>query len=345
MSAQTRPRVPAGVTTGGQFAASARGESAADLTVPAHLDFVGADAAGVFLVRDDWVTEVAAGGGSDPWRVEGARDGKVELQSVDDPTARRLVDGADYEVMRPDPDSPYGEPATRTSVDHLAQVAEEWAERDPAYAARLAQVIDRLTGPDLPARDAIFTDPVDLVRSTENHDGSDVAVRRHRAVELAVARPLPRISSQTRHPAKVGAARSALRATRDPGRVVSLRGLDTIGKDPFEVRGNDTDPLVVINRSGFSHLRVTSGAALIHAESASGNAVTVTDGATAVIFASPGRKVSVSVEGSGVAVLVSSQDVHGYQRRDEGEGSLDVLREETDRLTVRTPSSDKAVRP
>lgn len=346
MSAPSPSRVPAGVTTGGQFAASVRGESAADLSVPAHLDFVGCDAAGVALVRDDWVTEVAAGGGSDPWRVEGARDGKLELQSVDHPTQRRLVDGADYAITRPDPESPDGEPASRGSVDLLQQLHEEWAERDPAYAAHLQGVIDRVTEPALPARDGIFTEPLDLLRSTENHDGSDVAVRRYRAAEIAATRFLgPRPDGNEIRPAKLAEARTALRAARAPGRVVELVGIDTIGRDPFEVRGNDENPLTVLNRTGFSNLQVCSGTVIVHADSASGNPVTVHDGATAVIFAGPGRKVGVSVVGSGVAVLVSADEVHGYQHRADGDGSLDVLRDDTDRLTIRTPTTGEAVRP
>jgi hypothetical protein len=334
------------VSTGGQFAASARGESVADLSVPAHLDFVGADGAGVRLVRDDWVTEVSAGGGSDPWRVEGTRDGKVELQSVDHPTRRRLVDGADYAITRPDPERPDGEPASRGSVDLLEQLHEEWAERDPAYAARLQGVIDRVTGPELPARDGVFSDPVDLLRSTENHDGSDVAVRRYRAAELAATRfNGPRLAGTEIRPATLSQARAALRASRAPGRVVELVGIDTIGRDPLEVRGHDADPLAVWSRAGFAGLQVTSGTVVVYADSASGNPVTVHDGATAVIFAGRGRKVGVEVKGSGVAVLVSEHGVHGYQRREPGDGSLDILRDARDRLTIRTPTTGEAVRP
>ncbi|GEL48896.1 hypothetical protein CHO01_40120 [Cellulomonas hominis] len=330
----TQPsRVPAGVSTGGQFVTQAHGEAPIDLGSLNGHPFVGVDARGVRLLRDDWVTPVES---CDQWLVEDADGDLVRLQSIDDPAVRKSVDPSRFEVVRLDPT----EVAKRGDRALLEQLAEEWSERDPAYGARVRQALDQLS----PARDGIFTEPAHLLQAAENPT-DEIGARRRRAAELATTRFLgPRRPTEEVCPATLTEARAALRARRAPGRVVELRRLDTIGKAPLEVHGHDGAPLVIINSSGFHHLHITSGTVIVYASSASGNPVTVADGATAVILAGAGRKVSVTVKDSGVAVLDCAERVHGFQHRCEGSGSLDVIHCGTDRITVRTPSSPVARR-
>ncbi|WP_156250956.1 hypothetical protein [Pseudactinotalea terrae] len=198
----------------------------------------------------------------------------------------------------------------------------------------------------LPRRDGIFTDPVELLRACEELE-DDVGRRRGRAAQRATLAAAPRLDGTELRPENLTAARKALNATRAPGRVVLISGLDTIGHEPLEVRGNPESPLQVIVTGGFARLRVTSGDVVIYAESALGNPIDVEGQATVAVLAGADRKVSVNVKGSGVAVLSLEEGARGYQHREDGEGSLDVLRavDGSDRVTVRTPSHEEPVRP
>ncbi|WP_251151275.1 hypothetical protein [Cellulosimicrobium sp. Marseille-Q4280] len=150
MSAQTRSRVPAGVTTGGQFAASARGEAEVTLGAAApEYDFVGQDARGVDILAGDTVVKVGGGYSATAWTVVGAKGEKVTVASQNNPATRRHVNLADYTIVRPDPNypTPEGYAAALYNQDQIEALRDVWADRDPGYAAALQDVID-----DLPMR-------------------------------------------------------------------------------------------------------------------------------------------------------------------------------------------------
>lgn len=68
----------------------------------------------------------------------------------------------------------------------------------------------------------------------------------------------------------------------------------------------DGRPILVRVSSGIPFLKVTSGKAIIYADSSWGNSVEVADGAEAIVVASPDRKVTVGVDEGGKAAQVCS---------------------------------------
>lgn len=97
-------------------------------------------------------------------------------------------------------------------------------------------------------------------------------------------------------------------------------------RDRLDVAGpKDGTPLYVDVSSGFCPLRITGGTVVINARSAMGNGIQVTDGATVVVIADPNRKVSTTVDGTGVATVVGAPNARGLQVKHGTEGHLDVV--------------------
>jgi hypothetical protein len=113
--------------------------------------------------------------------------------------------------------------------------------------------------------------------------------------------------------APVGSAQTAaaLRNTRGEAdgavRRVILRA-DTLGQRSttrdFDVVGpSDGRPILVDVRGGMFRLKVTSGHAIVRADSGHGNVVTVSDGATATVLVENDRKMSLHAEHGSVVDL------------------------------------------
>jgi len=149
MSAPThRSRVPAGVRTGGQYATQAHAEADADLSTP-RFDFVGRDAEGVNILREDTVMKAGGGWSATRWRVVDTAGDRTLVASTTNEKVRRRVDLSDYTIVRPHPDfpTPEGCAAHLDNEPQIEALRDAWADRDPAYAAALQAVID-----DLPMR-------------------------------------------------------------------------------------------------------------------------------------------------------------------------------------------------
>lgn len=221
-----------------------------------------------------------------------------------------------------------------------------WAHDNDPYAddridPRIEVVDVRPLENDAPQADAIHASAAGLLESLPTGEPGSLAGRRRAAAEIAAGHyPNTFPGELTVHAGRLADARAALRATGAAGRTVVLTVGGAIGAQPLEVRAPSVGALRVVNESGFSRLRVIAGTAIVFAESPLGNPIDVEDGATAVVFAAPDRKVSVSVRGSGVAVLVTAPDSRGYQHREDGDGSLDVVRHPDARVTIRTPGRD-----
>lgn len=128
--------------------------------------------------------------------------------------------------------------------------------------------------------------------------------------------------------APVGSAQTAaaLRNTRGEAdgavRRVILRA-DTLGQRStirdFDVVGpSDGRPILVDVRGGMFRLKVTSGHAIVRADSGHGNVVTVSDGATATVLVENDRKMSLHAERGSVVDLFAGVDARGYQHVEEG---------------------------
>lgn len=84
----------------------------------------------------------------------------------------------------------------------------------------------------------------------------------------------------------------------------------------------DGRPIAINLHSGIPGLLVTSGKAVIRADSNHGNSINVADGAEAVIVADPGSKVTVEVAAGGKATLVSTAKENRF--RPHGDGDIQV---------------------
>jgi proline racemase len=147
-----------------------------------------------------------------------------------------------------------------------------------------------------------------------------------------------------REPVGVTQTRAALRNTRgEPDgaiRVVRLTW-DSIpaasDAGTLSVVGpKDGRPIIIRIPNGHPRLEITSGYAIVLADSRAGNSVRVADGATATIIAAEGRKVSVHAKPGSVVDLYAENGVHGYQAIDgDAQFTLHADREETN-ITVST---------
>ncbi|MBB5474632.1 hypothetical protein HF998_08825 [Cellulomonas hominis] len=224
----------------------------------------------------------------------------------------------------------------------------------------------------LPAARGWFTCEADLLASTtpDAAPGS-IGARRRRLAELAAESiwdenhdPIdlqPSVASaslrfRVRHGQPdepmwadtLPGARAALRGSRAPGRVVELRGLRDSSDDPLEVTGHPNEPIQVL-LPGFgasTPLRVTKGAAIVHAGQQSRRAgrerdraarvdVTVAPGASVLVFGARYGQVNVTVEGDGVAVVVGERYTTGTLARTP-DGSIDVIAPTSPDLQVQT---------
>ena len=84
----------------------------------------------------------------------------------------------------------------------------------------------------------------------------------------------------------------------------------------------DGRPIAIDLHSGIPGLLVTSGKAVIRADSSWGNSINVADGAEAVIVADPGSKVTVEVAAGGKATLMSTSTTNRF--RVHGDGDIQV---------------------
>lgn len=84
----------------------------------------------------------------------------------------------------------------------------------------------------------------------------------------------------------------------------------------------DGRPIAIDLHSGIPGLLVTSGKAVIRADSSWGNSINVAEGAEAVIVADPGSKVTVEVAPGGKATLVSTSTKNRF--RPHGAGDIQV---------------------
>ena len=87
----------------------------------------------------------------------------------------------------------------------------------------------------------------------------------------------------------------------------------------------DGRPIIVDITAGLPSLRVTSGLAVIAADSRSGNSITVGPGAEAVIVSSPQSRVNVTVEDDGYAVFMCTSENNRFRAYPEGDGRIDVM--------------------
>lgn len=91
----------------------------------------------------------------------------------------------------------------------------------------------------------------------------------------------------------------------------------------IEVAGpSDGRPIAINLHSGIPGLNVSSGKAVIRADSPWGNSINVAEGAEAVIVADPGSKVTVEVAAGGKATLVSTSATNKF--RPHGDGDIQV---------------------
>lgn len=84
----------------------------------------------------------------------------------------------------------------------------------------------------------------------------------------------------------------------------------------------DGRPIAIDLHSGIPGLLVTSGKAVIRADSRMGNSINVAAGAEAVIVADPTSKVTVEVAPGGKATLVSTSSTNRF--RPHGDGDIQV---------------------
>jgi len=204
-----------------------------------------------------------------------------------------------------------------------------------------------------------FFEGVDLLADTSGDEPvGSVAARRRRLAELAAKStwdettdPLswqPSVESDSvrfsiKHNAgrardahvdarTFSAARSALRGSRTPGRVVHLFTDDT--SEVLEVTGHPDDPIQV-HLPGFrkrTPLRVTKGCAVIHAGNGLASRrqapvvdVTIAPGASVLVFGARGGQVNVTVEGDGAAVVVVGRHTACDITVTSTEGSVDTV--------------------
>jgi len=360
-SIANRHRQPAGISVGGQFATETKTETGLSLTLDGRKWLQDAK---LFAGRGAFVTVSAEHDYTDfqldadavRAALTSLAHGQVPGTGMTQwPDVTDWPEHEDWADWADDADT-YGDDGAFITLTHQDGTYTHFQlDGDQARLMFLGIATAAATGTDLatggaaqtlPRRDGIFTDPVELLRACEEPE-DDVGRRRGRTAHRATLAVTPRLDGTELRPVTLTEARKALNATRAPGRVVVISGLDTIGHEPLEVRGHPDVPLQVVVTGGFVRLRVTSGDVVVYADSPLGNPIDVEGEAAVAVLAAPGRKVSVNVKGSGVAVLNFDEGARGYQHREEGEGSLDVVRAEdgSDGVTVRTPSRGHAVRP
>ena len=101
---------------------------------------------------------------------------------------------------------------------------------------------------------------------------------------------------------------------------------DSKTSDHVEVAGpSDGRPIIVEVTSGLPRLRVSSGRAVIAADSGWGNSVTVGPGAEAIVISSPESKVTVTVEDGGYAAFLCTSEKNRFRAYPEGDGRVDVM--------------------
>ncbi|WP_251151278.1 hypothetical protein [Cellulosimicrobium sp. Marseille-Q4280] len=183
-SAADRSRVPAGITTGGQFATQARGEAAVDLTGPAGLPAADQlDAALARLGIDEVPTGVDGVPFTEHWATRFAALGEPEPPRAVDEVARQVSGVVDPERIKGEPNAVLAHP--RPPLGGKPRV--EWSTLqhfpDPTslmHGAKVAGYV-HLTGRNLPAE--LVAHPrylgVDLeadARWSDEPDPTDVTV-------------------------------------------------------------------------------------------------------------------------------------------------------------------------
>jgi hypothetical protein len=129
-----------------------------------------------------------------------------------------------------------------------------------------------------------------------------------------------------RYPKGLTETRAALRNTRgEPNkgvRIVQLTWASVPAASDagdIEVHGpKDGRPIIIYIIGGFPRIKVKSGYAMIVANSGAGHSIEVQDGATALVVATKGRKVSTRTEAGAVLDFTGSEGGWGSQTAEFG---------------------------